>query len=276
MKLAIWNYAPADFLVSGLTSGAVDSPFTIERHRPEVCAKKLVEGDVEMALLPTTMALQAYDDIDAIPSVGLVAWKYPYAKLVWDGGLHDFPETIAYDRRHPQERLVARVVLHEHYKVDPTFVPYEGMRPRDLQQTNDDAALLVGPEVATLQAEAFSMDLGREWYELANYPMVWGLLATHRGEADDELIERVISAVKAAEQHRDMWIQAQETPAALNEFYQEDLRVRIDRLGTASLTELRTYMFYYDVMDEIPDVPFADMPDEDDEEEGEETETPKQ
>lgn len=272
MKLAIWNYPAAEFLVSGFTSGALDASFTVERYRPEVCAKKFVEGAVDIALLPTTMALQAYDDIDAIPSVGLVSWKYPYAQLAWSGGLHEFPDTIAYDRRHPQEQLVARIVLHEHYQVDPTFVPYDGMEPRALLQTNDDAALVVGPDVATFQPDVFAMDLGQEWYELVNYPMVWGLLATRRDETDDELIETMIGAAKAAEEHRDMWVQAQEAPASLNEFYREDLRIRIDRLATASLTELRTYMFYYDVMDEIPDVPFASMPDEEEGDEEEETE----
>jgi len=267
MRLAIWNYPAAEFLVSGFTSGAVDTPFEVERHAPEECAALLVQDEVDVALLPTTMALQAYDDIDAIPTVGLVAWKYPYARLTWTGGLHDFPETIAYNRRHVQEQFVARVIMHEHYKVDPTFVAYDDTPPPALLDTPEEAALLVGPDVPTLQTDGFSMDLGREWYELTNYPMVWGLLVTQRDRADTKLIEAFIENAKAAEEHRDVWVQAQETPATLNEFYREDLRVRVDRLGIASLTELRTYLFYYDVMDEIPDVPFASVDEEEDEEE---------
>lgn len=266
MRLAIWHYPAAEFLVSGFTSGAVDSPFTVERHAPEECAARFVQGDVDVALLPTTMALQAYDDIDAIPTVGLVAWKYPYARLVWKGGLHDFPKTIAYNRRHAQEHFVARVVLHEHYQQDPTFVAHDDMAPRDLLDAPEDAALLVGPDVPTLQTDGFSMDLGREWYELTNYPMVWGLLVTRRGAADNAMIEAFVENAKAAEAHRDVWLQAQEMPAEFSTFYREDLRIRIDRLGIASLTELRSYLFYYDVMDEIPDVPFASI-DEDEEEE---------
>lgn len=267
MRLAIWNYPAAGFLVSGFTSGAVSSPFEIERHAPEECAARLVRGEVDVALLPTTMALQAYDSIDAVPSVGLVAWSYPYARLEWSGGLHDFPETIAYNRRHAQEQFVARVVLHEHYQIDPDFVAYDGVDPRALRENSEEAALLVGPDVPTLQPAQFAMDLGREWYELVNYPMVWGLLVTKRGAADAGVIEPLIANAKAAEAHRDVWVQAQETPAALNAFYSEDLRLRIDRLAIASLTELRTYLFYYDVLDEIPDVPFAYLDEDEDEEE---------
>jgi predicted solute-binding protein len=268
MELAIWNYPPAEFLASGFTSGAVDSPFRIKRYRPEECAARLVEGSTDVALLPTMLALQASEAIDVIPSVGLVAWKYPYARLVWKGGLHEMPETIAYDRRVAQERLLARVVMHEHYGVDPAFVPYDDRSPLELLDTQEDAALMVGPNVPSLQPEPFSMDIGREWYELANYPMVWGLFVTPRDEASDDVIEALIASAKSAEENRDVWIQAQETSPTLNEFYRDNLRTALDKLAIASLTEFRKYMFYYDVTDDVPDVPFVYL-DEDDEEEEE-------
>jgi predicted solute-binding protein len=247
----------------------VESPFRIKRYRPEECARQLVEDEVDVALLPTMLALQASDAIDAIPSVGLISWKYPYARLVWKGGLHDFPETVAYDRRVAQERFVSRVIMQEHYGVDPAFVPYDDRSPQELLDTPEDAALLVGPRVPSMQPEPFTIDIGREWYELVNYPMVWGLVVTQRDRADDETIEALIASAESAEDNRDVWVQAQETSPTLNEFYREDLRSGIDKLAIASLTELRKYLFYYDVTDEVPDVPFVYL-DEDEEEEEEE------
>lgn len=268
MDLAIWNYPPAEFLVSGFTSGAVPNPFRIKRYRPEECAAKLVQDEVDVALLPTMLALQASDAIDVIPSVGLASWDYPYARLVWSGGLHDFPDTIAYDRRVAQERVLTRIVLQEHYSVDPTFVPYDDRSPTELLDTEDDAALLVGPNVPPLQPEPFTIDIGQEWYELANYPMVWGLFVTKRDQATDELIEALISSGEAADENRSVWVQAQETTASLNEFYREDLRTGIDKLAVASLTEFRKYLFYYDITEDIPDLPFVYLDEEEDEEEG--------
>jgi predicted solute-binding protein len=198
--------------------------------------------------------------------VGLVSWQYPYARLAWSGGLHDFPETIAYDRRVAQERLVARIILHEHYKVDPTFVPYDPRPPEELLDTEEDAALLVGPDVPFLKPDTFTIDIGREWYELANYPMVWGLYVTKRDQSTDEMIEALIASGEAADENRDVWVQAQETTATLNEFYREDLRTGLDKLAIASLTEFRQYMFYYDVTEDIPDLPLVYL-DEDEEEE---------
>jgi len=267
MRLAIWDLPPAEFLVSGFTSGATENPFDILRYRPEECAARLIQGDVDIALLPATLALQAADSIDVIPSVGLVSWKYPYARLAWSGGLRDAPETVAYDRRVSQERFVARVILQEHYGQEPAFVPYDGMSPRALLDTDEDAALLVGNDVPAMQLDTFSMDVGREWYELTNYPMVWGLFVMRRDQATDDVTEALVDGRKAAEDNRDVWIMAQETSERLGEFYREDLRSALDRLAIASLTELRQYMFYYDLTGEVPDLPFvflgqADQPEE--------------
>jgi len=269
MDLAVWDYPPAEFMVSGFTSGAVENPFQIKRYRPEECAARFVQEDVDVALLPTMLALQASDAIDVLPSVGLISWRYPYARLVWSGGLRDFPETIAYNRRVAQERVVARIVLQEHYRVDPTFVPYDDVAPADLLDLGEDAALMVGPNVPSLRVDPFEIDIGREWYELTNYPMVWGLYVTKRGEATDEIIESLIDSARAAEDNRDVWIQAQETSESLNTFYREDLRTGLDRLAMASLTEFRQYLFYYDVTEDIPDLPLVAL-DEDEEEEEEE------
>jgi predicted solute-binding protein len=269
MDLAIWDYPPAEFLASGFTSGAVENPFRITRHRPEQCAAMLVEDEVDVALMPTMLALQASNAVDVLPSVGLVSWRYPYARLVWQGGLHDFPETIAYDRRVAQERIATRIVLHEHYQIDPTFVPYDARSPQALLETEEDAALLVGPNVPSLQPEPFTMDIGREWYELSNYPMVWGLYVTKRDQSTDEMIEALIASGEAADDNRDVWVQAQETTASLNEFYREDLRTGLDKLAIASLTEFRKYLFYYDVTEDVPDLPLVYL-DEDEEEEEEE------
>lgn len=277
MKLAIWDLPPAEFLVSGFTSGAISNPFDILRYRPEECARRLIQGDVDIALLPSTLALQAADAVDVIPSVGLVSWKYPYARLVWSGGLHDYPKTIAYDRRVSQERFVARVIMQEHYGEEPAFVPYDGLSPRDLLETEEDASLLVGNDVPAMEVDTFSMDIGREWYELTNYPMVWGLFVMRRDQATDEITETLVHGRKAAEENRDVWVMAQETSARLGEFYRENLRSALDRLAIASLTELRQYMFYYDLTDEVPDLPFVFLgqsrTDDDDREPGDLPET---
>jgi len=163
-----------------------------------------------------------------------------------------------------------RGLSNEHYGVDPTFVPYDGREPKELLDTEEDAALLVGPNVPSLQTEPFTIDIGQEWYELSNYPMVWGMYVTKRDRADEAIIEPLIASARAAEENRDVWVQAQETTEALNAFYREDLRTGLDKLAIASLTEFRKYLFYYDVTEDVPDLPFVFLDDDEEEEQEEE------
>lgn len=255
-RIALWNDAPAHALISGLLAQEAD--FAIERHPPEVCTARVMQGKVDLALVPTYLALQGHDGFDAIPGMGLSAWQYPFARLVWGGGLSSFPETIAYPRTRVTERFVARVVLHEHYGVDPDFIAVDTDDPAALHHSDADAALIVGPQGAQYDVgDAFAMDLGREWYELTNYPMVWGLFVMKRGHATTALVEAMIAAGEHAKADRADWIADENPPEALRAFYTEDLRTGIGRLERASLTDFRTYLFYYNVADEIPDMPFV-------------------
>lgn len=255
-RIALWDDAPAHALIRGLLAQEID--LSIERHPPEVCTARLLQDDVDLALVPTYLALQGHDGFDALPGIGLSAWQYPFARLVWSGGLQAFPETVAYPRSRVTERFVARVVLHEHYGVDPEFVAVDTSDPAALHASDTDAALIVGTAGAQYDAgDAFAMDLGREWYELTNYPMVWGLFVMKRGAATTALVEAMTAAAHHSKAHRADWVDDEDPPAALREFYTDDLRTGIGRLERASLTDFRTYLFYYNVADEIPDMPFV-------------------
>ena len=277
-RIALWDDAPAHALIEGLLAQEAD--VAIERHPPEVCTARVMQDDVDVALVPTYLALQGHDGFDALPGMGLSSWQYPFARLVWGGGLQSFPETVAYPRTRVTERFVARVVLHEHYGIDPDFIAVDTEDPAELHHSDADAALIVGPQGAQYDpGEAFAMDLGREWYELTNYPMVWGLFVMKRGRATTALVETMMAARKHAKANRADWVENENPPEALREFYTDDLRTGIGRLERASLTDFRTYLFYYNVADEIPDMPFVsedpDSQHEDEEGDGAEADTPE-
>lgn len=264
MLLATWDYGPSDFLVSGFTSGAVASPFEIERHGPQRCTELLREGQVDVALVPTLVAASDAGAYDVLPAVALSTWGYPYAKLVLRGNLGDPLRTVAVDPAYPQEALLARIVLKEHYGAQPDFVPHPQADVQALLAADADASLLVGPRVPMLQTDRLALDLGQEWYELANYPMVWGVFAAQKDQATPEMIIALRDAAEAAERDRAVWVRAQEPPPALHAFYQDDLRIRLGDLAVASLTEWLRFLFFYGVAEEIAGLPFVALPSEED------------
>ena len=206
MRLAIWNEQAAEFIVSGFTSGAVASPFDIQRHPRATCTKLLKAGKVDLALVPTLTVLRDHEDYDALPAVALSTWGYPFAQLVLRGGLGDPFKTLAFDPRYAQEAVLSRIVLAEHYQQEPSFVPYEAPTREQLLAAPEDASLHVGPDVPLLRTDRITLDLGQEWYELANYPMVWGLFAARKDEGVSEMVHAVRASAEAAEAQRGLWM----------------------------------------------------------------------
>lgn len=266
MQLAIWNFPPAEFMVSGFTSGKIASPFEIQRRTIPECERMLADGSTDVAMVPTLSVLRDPEAYDVLPAVALSSWSYPYARLVLKRGLERKVGRVVYNPVCEQEAFLARLILKEHYRMAPEFVPLEGASQEELVQADEDACLVVGVDVPLWNSEALWLDLGQEWYELANYPMVWAFFATQKGKATPEITRAVRDNVRAAERQRGIWVRAQETAQTLHAFYAEDLRVRFDDLVVASLTEYRQYLFYYQMLVDMPEIPFAYLPEDEDDE----------
>ena len=266
MNIAVWNTPPADLLASGFTSGPFKDLFEIRRVPEYECERLLREREVDVALLPTLALLRGTDDFDVLPAVALSSWSYPFARLVIDHGLDRPVERVAFDSEYEQEAFLTRLALREHYKMEPDFVPMPGAPLHELLEADTDAHLLVGPSVPTMSLDRLTMDIGQEWYELAQYPMCWGLFVTLKGEAVPDVIRAVTKGVEASERHRNVWIRAQETSQDLHVFYAEDLRLRLDDLVESSLSEFRQYVFFYELVEDVRDIPVVYL----DEDEGEE------
>ena len=48
----------------------------------------------------------------------------------------------------------------------------------------------------------------------------------------------------------------------MHTFYREDLRLRLDDLAMAGLTEFRDYLYYYNITEEIPELPLYELPED--------------
>lgn len=268
LRLAIWDLPPADFLAAGVASGAVSQAVVVERAAPAVCRRRLEEGAADVALVPTLHLLRDPGAFDLVPGAALSTWRYPFARLLMRSALQTPPATLAFDPVHEQEILVAAIVLKEHYGATPTLVPRPDTTRDALAAAPEDAVLLVGPEVPTLQADRLAMDLGQEWFELTHYPMPWGLFATRREAGREDVVRLVRALARTAEAQRGVWAQARETSPSLHAFYTDDLRVRFDDLVTAGLTAYVDYLFYLGVLSEQPDFRFVQPPAEDEGDEG--------
>ena len=266
MKLAIWDAPMAEAAASGLA--APGSDIELQRRRPEECAAALLKKQADVALVPSTMVLQGAEGFDVIPEAAVSSWKYPFARVVLKEGLESLELTLACDRRAVQEQFVATVALREHYQLGAETVPYDAPAdPLDLLRGDENAALLTSTDLETLPDRGrlggggLVMDLGQEWFELAKYPMVWGLFVAREDTLGPETTAALRDQLHAAEERRADWVRQAGHPL-LEEFFAEDLRLQFDDLVVASLTELKHYLFYDDVIGHVPDLSFAPLPEE--------------
>lgn len=240
-----------------------------ERLRPEILrlpahetADALRSGDADVALVPSLAVLRDPAAFTVLPSAALSMWDFPYARLVLRGGVGEAIQSVAFDPRDQQAVVLTSLILREHYGATPSFRPLDRPSLGDLDEA--DAVLLVGSDVPTLALGGrYAMDLGQEYYELANYPLVWGVFATRSGAATPEQLRLVKAGAATAEASRAAFVAAQERSEALRTFYAESLRFRLDDLATASLTELADLLFETGILDEVPTLPMAAFKDED-------------
>lgn len=264
MRIALWEDEAVSFFASGLGAAVADGRLQIERAGARACEQLLLQGEVDVALVPAISVLKDPDAYDVFPAIAFSTWKYPFAKLVFRERLGRSLDSVAFNPLHAQEAVLSRIALKEHYGFEPDFVPYPDPSPDELMRQEEAAALIVGDSVATKQIDRFAMDLGQEWFELTKYPMVWGFFAARRGEARPEDVVTIRDGMQEAESRRAEWIAARELPEELASFYADDLRVRLDDLVVAGLTELKQHLYYYNAIEDLPEIPYVRVPEDDD------------
>lgn len=269
MRLAIWDMLAGTLLHETLMASEDAPPVDLQLMSPKACSDQLMRQQVDVALLPSLVVFTNPQAVDVLPTGAFSTWRYPYARVLLRHGLKQI-RSMAFDPEDNQEALIARIALREHYKKEPEFVPYEGATPETLIEAPEDASLLVGGNVPTLHTDALTLNLGEEWFELVNYPMVWGLFATRRDEATPRTVKLLRTLIETAEAHRPVWLQAHDMAPEMHAYVADDLRLRLDDLAIASLTEFRQYLHFYGVTSDIPEFPLFVLADEEGEDDGRE------
>ncbi|MEM0962522.1 MAG: MqnA/MqnD/SBP family protein [Bacteroidota bacterium] len=246
MRLAVWPVAPARALADAL-GDLVTETVEVEPHDAK---SALVEGRVDLALLPTLEVFKAADSqdggIESIPGVALVGERSPRRHIVVGSSL-DAIETIGFDPRDAQEALLTQLVLREHYGTQATFALATPETPLSDVLDRQSAALVSVDQPAP--AGAFVLDPGQEWLDLTLRPYPWGLLAVRAGALDPDTTQRIVATVQGAGPS-----DALMADGVL--VYQ----LTLDGYAVDGLDQLADYLFQTGTLSAVPDIPFAALP----------------
>ena len=243
MHLALWDFPAAD----ALEAAARRASFEVERPTGADCLDLAESHQVDVALVPVTGAVLRANELQLLPGGAVSTWAYPFARLklchnlTRVTSLQAAPECV-------QESLMARIILKEHYGRDVTISP-EGPA---------DAQLLTGEASLALAENTNVLDLGQEWYELAQYPMVWAVYACARDTATPALVQAIISLTKEAEEIAYEW--GGRSDSETDRFWASSVRLRLDDVTLAGLTSIRDYLYYFGVTPELTPIPLYAPP----------------
>lgn len=260
LRIATWDIPPAQFLVSRLQR---EPRVEIVSGPAVACEKWLAEEKVDVALVSTLSVMREPDPWELLPEVGLAARSYPYAQLILRDGL-DAISRIGIDPRFRQEAIITQIVLKEHYDAAPEFVPFEQGDLAEILEAQG-GVLVTDPAEAAALTDGVALDIGREWYELSTYPMVWGLFAARQEALPMDRAAEIQEAIASVDQDREDWLTAHDVSPEIAEFVREDLFPLLKGHIEGGLHELGQYLFFHGILEEIPQLPFLIFSDEDEE-----------
>lgn len=260
MRIAVWDEPALDFLAKAASELASHHDITIVREPRRPLRDHLIAGQVDVALLPTLSVFLDAELFDVLPAVALSSWDFPYLQLNLRKGIGGDVDSILIDPNLAQEALMTKVVLKEHYDLSPSFKPFNGDLLKAATEQDVDGTLIKTDTPANVPTEGVSLDLGRDWFELTNYPMVWGLFVMRSGEANGRAVNILRDIVSLTELRREVWLSELDVPESLHTFYNEGLRYRLDDLATASLTGFQDYLYFNDAVEDMAPLPFYEVP----------------
>lgn len=257
IHIAFWDDPVTRVLADMLDESEFEGVKGISIHAPEAALAKLREGIADVALLPSYTVLKEIRSLDILPAVALSSSTNPYATVAIKN--IEKREAVIISVEHGQELsgLVTEIILKEQYDLlSKRVIAGESTIEKTIVTIQDSD---------TLADRGFHLDIAREWYELANYPLVWAVFVTRRGEATSNIIRIVRDVVLQIDVKRGSWVAHEELTEQQRLFYEVDLRYRLDDVAAASLSELCEYLYYYGDTEEIPTFSLASITIQDEE-----------
>ena len=258
MKIAVWKNPVTYPVFKGLSDTFGQNVYQASR---EQLTTDLQSGKAQVALIPADVALANPEEFDVLPAVAVSTWNNPFALLTVDTLRSGGTLGVVHGVEGRLYALVAAIVLKEHYGTIAALTERVSL-PEEVAQ---DALITIPLEgdVDPTSNSAVVLDLGQEWYELSNYPFVWAVFVTRKGEASPSVITTIRDTVAFLDDHRADFAAQWSKELEIEDFVLNDLRLRLDDLAIASMTELCDHMFYYGVTEEIQPVLLASLPPDD-------------
>jgi chorismate dehydratase len=186
LRVCAVSYLNTTPLVWGMLHGAQRDLFDLEFRIPAVCADRLAAGEADIGIVPSFELTK--QRLEVIPGAGIACHGPVRSILLVSSRPAAGIRTLAADSSSRTSVELARVILSRKY----------GAEPRIFRQAPDleamlgraDAALVIGDPALRIDPALLPYhvyDLGAEWWELTDLPMVFAVWAGRPGAVTAEV-----------------------------------------------------------------------------------------
>ncbi len=177
-------------------------------------------------------------------------------------------ERVAVDIRYTSEIILAKILLLEKYRNEPTsssslqFLPM--MPDVDVMLAKADAALIVNsiPSARTYE-NRFVLDLVEEWFDLTELPYIHGFWVGRETELTEHEAAALLNAknqgVKLQIQIAEAFAQKQNLSLAAAREYINAFSYDLGQEEEDSIAEFFHYAFYHGAIGDVPEIQYFDL-----------------
>jgi predicted solute-binding protein len=211
--------------------------WTPEFVSPADCALRLLEGDVDVALVPSIELLRSTEAFSVLPGIAFASRRgFPFVHLQMHRPVHEIRTILCTKDTEPFYGL-ASIVLREQYECETKMI----------QKGEADAELIFAREDQESSSQV--LDVGIEWFEMTGTPLSWGFFAVRPGTQPKRpltALQETLTSVLRGEESASV----NGTGAA--DAGDHPIRAMLDPDVSEGVDELAHYLFYVGILDDIP------------------------
>jgi chorismate dehydratase len=247
-------------LIYGLEAQSLPKNIQISKGSLNESAKKLLEGEIELALISSMDYALKKDTWHIVPGLCTTsAGQAKHVQLFFKKDLKEI-QTIAIDQNVSGEDVLLKIIMREKYELTPDYIYMAAEIEPMLEKA--DAALIVNENALFYyNSHPNRLDLNEEWLDLTGLPFVYALWVGRDlavSASDLSLIQSSYNLGKnnlqniaqsyASEKNND-WI-------FYFDFIAKDLNYTFSEREEDGLLEFFNYAFFYGYTEYIPDLHF--------------------
>ncbi len=265
IKTCAVEYLNTKPIIYGLQHNRMKHRFDIQFAVPSVCAEKLKDKSVDLALIPSIefSRIRQTRALKIVPEVAVTSRdEVKSVELFFNKNLQNI-DRVAVDTSSRTSVALLQIILKEKFDLQPELIPMSPDLDKMLGEA--DAALIIGDRALAMADRLDNrLDLGEEWSDLTDgLPFVYSFWAADEAKLSADDVQTLGDSMKMGLQHLDEISEEYRLQSGQGfsaEFFRnylsENIYFQFGKYEIEGLREYFSYCYYHGLIDEIPEIIF--------------------